>query len=418
MKKLIYSILISMCILFVNATAQWEACNNGLNAPKSLYIHSLTADDNKLFIGTNDGVYFSSDKGNTWIQRSNGLYLQGVWRVSFFGNYLLAGGWGGVYLSTDFGENWIQKNNGIIDSVGAVFACDADRIYLGTSDNDHGGRVYSSSDTCANWIQKNMGLNFTRVKALAIKGDSLFASIDKSWGNHGVFLTTDKGDTWISKSKGIDKNVLLMALIVDGDNMYLGTYGQYGGVYLSTDFGDNWIRMNNGLLDTTGKIDPHVYTLLSTNNALFTGISERGVYVSTDKANSWHEKINGLTSLSVQVLTATKDYIYAGTYGGVFRAKFEDLTTNIPDKIHLKSEITISPNPSSDFIELSKPSEGSANAVRIFNVFGERVVNSSEVLNNSQFSIHNSQLRIDVSGLPSGVYIVRIGDKVSKFIKI
>ena len=83
----------------------------------------------------------------------------------------------------------------------------------------------------------------------------------------------------------------------------------------------------------------------------------------------------------------------------------------------------IFPNPSSDFIEITKPSEGwepsegSANSVRIFNVFGEEILKISDP-NNSQFSIPNSQLRIDVSGLPSGVYFVRIGDKVSKFIKI
>ncbi len=87
-------------------------------------------------------------------------------------------------------------------------------------------------------------------------------------------------------------------------------------------------------------------------------------------------------------------------------------------------DFSISPNPAEEFIEITKPSEGwepsegYSNAVRIFNVFGETVMKSSEVLNNSQFSIHNSQLRIDVSGLPSGVYFVRVGDKVGKFLKI
>ncbi len=86
----------------------------------------------------------------------------------------------------------------------------------------------------------------------------------------------------------------------------------------------------------------------------------------------------------------------------------------------IKPEITLSPNPVTDFIEISVGSRhASTNTdIRIFNVFGEMVVNSSEVLNNSQFSIPNSQLRIDVSGLPSGVYFVRVGDKVEKFIKI
>ncbi len=86
-------------------------------------------------------------------------------------------------------------------------------------------------------------------------------------------------------------------------------------------------------------------------------------------------------------------------------------------------EIMISPNPSSDFIEITKPSEGlepweNSSTIRIFNVFGEKIEVKTELLKNSQFSIHNSQLRIDVSGLPSGVYFVRVGDKVGKFVKI
>ncbi len=89
-----------------------------------------------------------------------------------------------------------------------------------------------------------------------------------------------------------------------------------------------------------------------------------------------------------------------------------------PDNFPQQNELSIQPNPSSDFIEISVGAQGSVPDIRVFNVFSEIVLKSSEVLNNSQFSIHNSQLRIDVSGLPAGVYFVRIGDKVSKFIKI
>ncbi|MDP2363633.1 MAG: T9SS type A sorting domain-containing protein, partial [Ignavibacteria bacterium] len=82
-----------------------------------------------------------------------------------------------------------------------------------------------------------------------------------------------------------------------------------------------------------------------------------------------------------------------------------------------KSELLIFPNPVEDFLEISEPSEGSANAIKIFNVFGEEILKISDS-NNSQFPIPNSQFRINVSGLPSGMYFVRIGNKVSKFVKI
>ena len=80
----------------------------------------------------------------------------------------------------------------------------------------------------------------------------------------------------------------------------------------------------------------------------------------------------------------------------------------------------IYPNPTEDFSEISVGLRHALTNtdIRIFNVFGETVIQSPEFLNNSHFTIFNSQLRINVSGLPSGVYFVRVGDKVSKFVKI
>ena len=93
----------------------------------------------------------------------------------------------------------------------------------------------------------------------------------------------------------------------------------------------------------------------------------------------------------------------------------------IEEKYNTESDVInsfISPNPSSDYIEINVGTQDTVPDIRIFNVFGETVVNSSELLNHSQFTIVNSQLRIDVSGLPAGVYFVRVGDKVGKFVKI
>ncbi len=74
----------------------------------------------------------------------------------------------------------------------------------------------------------------------------------------------------------------------------------------------------------------------------------------------------------------------------------------------------ISPNPASDFINISV---GARHAlpnpeISIFNVFGEIVKNPTQTLPEGE------GIRIDVSGLPSGVYFVRVGDKVRKFLKI
>jgi len=96
----------------------------------------------------------------------------------------------------------------------------------------------------------------------------------------------------------------------------------------------------------------------------------------------------------------------------------------------VKNDIVIEPNPAMDFIEISYPgfdrmvnhTVDEANHtlkgvfqlhVEIFNVYGEKVV----YLTTSP-SPKERGVRIDVSGLPAGVYFVMIGEKVSKLIKI
>ncbi len=89
---------------------------------------------------------------------------------------------------------------------------------------------------------------------------------------------------------------------------------------------------------------------------------------------------------------------------------------DVEDKKNISDDFQISPNPAKDYIEISV---GSRHALtnkdfRIFNVFGELVSTS---VCSADTSASGGQ-RIDVSGLPSGIYFVRVGEKVSKFIKI
>jgi len=83
--------------------------------------------------------------------------------------------------------------------------------------------------------------------------------------------------------------------------------------------------------------------------------------------------------------------------------------------------LQLTPNPTSDFMEISySPSiDRRVNptvdglGISIYNVFGEKLLSSSH------YSILTTQYsaKLDVSGLSSGVYFVRVGEKVGKFVK-
>jgi hypothetical protein len=78
--------------------------------------------------------------------------------------------------------------------------------------------------------------------------------------------------------------------------------------------------------------------------------------------------------------------------------------------------ISITPNPASDYIEIVPPLEkrglgGVLQEIRIFNIFGECMLTV-------ETGLRPVSTRIDISALPAGLYFVRIGEKIGKFIVV
>jgi len=148
--------------------------------------------------------------------------------------------------------------------------------------------------------------------------------------------------------------------------------------------------------------------------------------ITTDGGEHWIESFvddsipNGyLYQLkSIQVVNKTTAFVIAeGDYIYKYTRDLSDVVeeNNIPP-----GELRLSPNPATDFLDISySPSinrmvNHTVDGIAIYNVFGE------EVLSQSHYTIlatHYSA-KFDVSCLPPGVYFVKVGDRVGKFIKI
>ena len=88
------------------------------------------------------------------------------------------------------------------------------------------------------------------------------------------------------------------------------------------------------------------------------------------------------------------------------------LTTGVMSELN-KFGIQIIPNPVTDFIEISLNNEESfiASQVQIFNMLGIEMMSV-------RTGLDLSSKRVDVSTLPAGVYYIKIGERVEKFVKI
>ncbi len=212
----------------------------------------------------------------------------------------------------------------------------------------------------------------------------------------------------------------------------------YSGIYFGHYFSDTWLfdldSMNWRKLDTKGWIDS-VYqgsgtNLFGTKMLSFGGENTISLLNNTiifDLFDTTWTKLEvnqsppERTACALSKLDDAKALLFGGNN---LNGDLDDTwlftadINGVDEKINVSDDFQISPNPAVEYIEISVGAQGNVPDNRIFNVFGETIENFSELLNNSQFSIPNSQLRIDVSGLPSGVYFVRMGDRVRKFVKL
>ena len=87
-----------------------------------------------LFAGTMNGLFLSTNNGENWIERSNGLSSNMIISLAVNStNMLLAGNYGGVYRSIDNGEYWSLRNDGLTNySITSLIFNSSDIAFAGT----------------------------------------------------------------------------------------------------------------------------------------------------------------------------------------------------------------------------------------------------------------------------------------------
>lgn len=132
-----------------------------------------------IFLGMqNNGMAYSLNGGSTWTLANSGLTNLAVHSLTTLGTTnIFVGTERGVFLSTNTGANWNRvsnKTNGM-DSVITVTALANDGTYV-TAGTNRG--VYLTSDMGATWQKKNQGLGAdTTFNCLLITNNTVFAGM-------------------------------------------------------------------------------------------------------------------------------------------------------------------------------------------------------------------------------------------------
>jgi hypothetical protein len=187
---------------------------------------------------TDDGVYKTTDAGDTWLPVKAGLptgvNFQSIAIDPTAPNTLYTTSVGlGVFKTTNAGGSWSPASAGLASSVDFGVAIDptnTSTLYVATA-----AGVYKSTNSAGMWQPATNGfLSGQFVVPLAIAPAdpaTLYAAASVS-GNNVVVRTTDGGPNWEQVTDGIPPTANLAALAVDPTDANVAYAGEpFGDVY-------------------------------------------------------------------------------------------------------------------------------------------------------------------------------------------
>ena len=308
-----------------NGGTSWDPAAAGL--PIGSNLRSMIFFGGYVFAGTEaDGIYRSSDHGDTWAKTdiNNTLLAHGlVLTFCAKGDALFAGAANGIYRSTDGGAtfsrviNGFPANNGVAAlaltvSSGNIIA----GVDVSLSPTSALDAIFYSSDDGDNWHRANLPSDVTFVPAVASDGSSLaYAGVfTQSSSTTGLYKSTDAGITWDSRTFALNADLNRMA--ANGSNVLGSTLF---GAFYSFDFGESWAG-SSPPGNCPGGCGIFTYTLRG--NSIFAGL-DAGMFRSTNEGASWISFNAGFPVCpkpDVEASCADNNYLYAGTFGdGVWR---------------------------------------------------------------------------------------------------
>ena len=240
-----------------------------------------------------------------------------------------------------------------------------------------------------------------------------------SLDSNTIIAGTDDGNVWITQDAGANWNNVsgtlpdrwVTKVLVDREdaNSFYVTFSGYrygedfGHVYRTEDAGANWIDISTTLPDI-----PINDIVKDSYGNLFLA-TDVGVFASADNGANWAPFGDNMPPVVVTDMHIHEgdEYLYAATYG---RSAYKvDIANDVLNTINgnFETSIAIYPNPASDVVNIALQDTSTTIEISVYDALG-RVVRPSKNLVVG---------RLDISGLSSGVYYVKIIQEGNKAVK-
>ena len=432
MKRVFVLAVMTLCILRAESQPYaWKGLRDGVTDPQG-FVRTMCYDSMK------DELFVAGDFGSI---DSLGAICFAWWNGSIWDNFGITGQGSGFH-------------NGNYISCSAYHDSSLYWAIGGTNPGNHG--ITKKTDTVFQGFTANGS-----VYGMCVWGDSIvvvgeFTKVDGITCN-GIAVYDTRNDVWHSLGQGVTSGSLVDCCCVWNGNLIVG------GIFCSVDnINSNGVIMHNGMLwvslggglatcNLSGQ-NPQVSCVAPFQGNLYAGLEPPGAFSNFYKwdGSTWNSVPLPFSS-SITCLYATDTILYMpskfdgtnvtffndgptgsiyaiGSYhgelifGGSFTynqshtdtfnciARYTDDTFNIAAPLIQKDDITLSPNPAAQNITLNYLEPNSS--ISIYNLQGECIMKKVVI---------TEETEIDVSDLPSGVYLLQIenaeGVVVKKVVK-
>ncbi len=245
---------------------------------------------------------------------------------------LYAGTEDGVFASTNGGETWFASSTGMSEHTGSNPSIHLLRIdpqspatiyALGTSIDG----LFKSGDGGHNWRPIDTGLDYNTINDFVI--DPQVGEILYIGTYEGVYKSQDGGENWEPASTGLPEGAIVKSLAIDPlapATLYASCFAN--GLFKSTDGGSTWSALALDLRYTNWKIravevagQTRLYILGTSNEEFNYSEDSLNLLSSTDGGNSWQEvalDLSGIFVFTLQADPLTPGTLHLGTTRGVF----------------------------------------------------------------------------------------------------
>ena len=391
-------------------------------------IHAFAvANNGDLWAATGEGIFLSTNSGNTWFHKNNGLPtvvdvdIDGrtfrhsptvieVLAINPINGSIFTVCDFALFRSTDNGESWTNildlKSGGDLQSFvftpsGEIYvkiACFVETPYEG---------ICYSNDNGNTWIQKNNGLPTIRPisGSLAMGPDgALYTGIFE----HGMYRSTDCGNNWLPSSNYTNQSAIADFTVSADGSIFAAAWGT--GVLKSTDKGITWNQANEGISYGYSGVSITQIIYNPITGHLFAPQDPGFTLRSTNLGESWYREINSFRISGKLAVNSSTGEMFINSSNTIYRS-IEHKTSgeiSVKEPAKLPTEYNLSQNYPNPFnptttIQYSIPKDEHVKLI-VYDITGREV---KELVNEHKAAgIYN--VSFDASSYSSGIYYYRL----------